>query len=111
MRRASKNYGSAFAGGASLRLVRWIVPTPTPSSAAILFQPKPLSRSSAILFVLRIFFGRPSCLPFALAFRRPALTRSTISYSMFGPEELDKEALWEKARLGYPMTPEEIERM
>jgi hypothetical protein len=30
---------------------------------------------------------------------------------MFGPEELDKEALWEKARLGYPMTPEEIERM
>ncbi len=26
-------------------------------------------------------------------------------------EELDKEELWRKAMLGYPMTPEEIKRM
>jgi len=42
---------------------------------------------------------------------QPCLTTIELGYSMFGPEELDKEALWEKARLGYPMTPEEIDRM
>jgi Terminase RNaseH-like domain len=42
---------------------------------------------------------------------QPHLTTIELGYSMLGPEELDKEELWEKARLGYPMTPEEIERM
>jgi predicted phage terminase large subunit-like protein len=42
---------------------------------------------------------------------QPYLSTIELGYSMFAPEELDKEALWEKARLGYPMTPEEIERM
>jgi hypothetical protein len=41
--------------------------------------------------------------------------RSTIElgYSSFGPNsgELDVEALWKKAAMGYPMSPAEIERM
>src|SRR5258708_37859803 len=48
-------------------------------SAAIRFHPTPCARRAAILFVSRILRGRPRRLPFVLAFRSPALTRSTIS--------------------------------
>jgi predicted phage terminase large subunit-like protein len=43
----------------------------------------------------------------------PYLSSIELGYSSFGPssEPLDKETLWEKAALGYPMSPEEIERM
>jgi predicted phage terminase large subunit-like protein len=51
----------------------------------------------------------------ALNYLRVKPPRSTIELgcSAFAPnlEKLDKEALWEKARGGYPMSPEEIERM
>jgi predicted phage terminase large subunit-like protein len=51
----------------------------------------------------------------ALNYLRVKPARSTIElgYSAFAPnlEKLDKEALWEKALRGYPMSPEEIERM
>jgi predicted phage terminase large subunit-like protein len=53
----------------------------------------------------------------ALNYLRVKPARSTIelgySASAFTPslEKLDKEALWEKAEAGYPMSPEEIERM
>jgi len=41
---------------------------------------------------------------------KPPLSTISLGYSGFDGD-LDKEALWEKARLGYPMSPEEIERM
>jgi predicted phage terminase large subunit-like protein len=51
----------------------------------------------------------------ALNYLRVKPARSTIElgYSALAPslEKLDKEALWEKAQAGYPMSPEEIERM
>ena len=51
----------------------------------------------------------------ALNYLRVKPARSTIElgYSAFAPnlEKLDKEALWEEAQRGYPMSPEEIERM
>jgi predicted phage terminase large subunit-like protein len=51
----------------------------------------------------------------ALNYLREKPYRSTIElgYSSFGPNsgELDVEALWEKAAMGYPMSPQEIERM
>ena len=47
--------------------------------------------------------------------RQPAiLFTESMARLMCGirePEELDKEELWRKAMLGYPMSPEEIERM
>ena len=48
----------------------------------------------------------------ALNYLRVKPPRSTIvrGYSGFDGE-LDKEALWEKAMLGYPMSEAEIERM
>src|SRR5215831_20814806 len=42
-------------------------------------QPSPLRRRAAIASLSRSFGGRPSRLPFARAFRRPAFTRSTTS--------------------------------
>jgi predicted phage terminase large subunit-like protein len=44
---------------------------------------------------------------------QPYLCSIELGYSDFGarPGVLDKEALWEKAALGYPMSPAEIERM
>jgi hypothetical protein len=44
---------------------------------------------------------------------QPQVSTIELGYSMFGqdPRELDREALWEKAMRGYPMTQEEIERM
>jgi hypothetical protein len=33
---------------------------------------------------------------------QPCLTTIELGYSIFAPDELDKEALWEKAALGYP---------
>ena len=41
---------------------------------------------------------------------RPQRPSIVVGYSGF-EGKLDKEALWEKALLGYPMSPEEIERM
>jgi predicted phage terminase large subunit-like protein len=43
----------------------------------------------------------------------PQLSSISLGYSMFGPNsgELDKEALWEKAMLGYPLTEAEFDRM
>jgi hypothetical protein len=41
---------------------------------------------------------------------KPLRPSIVLGYSGF-EGELDKEALWEKALLGYPMSPEEIERM
>jgi predicted phage terminase large subunit-like protein len=44
---------------------------------------------------------------------QPYLCSIELGYSDFGPRPgvLDKEALWEKAALGYPMSPAEIEQM
>jgi hypothetical protein len=44
---------------------------------------------------------------------QPYLCSIELGYSDFGPRAgvLDKEALWEKAALGYPMSPAEIEQM
>jgi hypothetical protein len=44
---------------------------------------------------------------------KPQPSTIELGYSAFAPNsgKLDKEALWEKAMLGYPMSPEEIERM
>jgi predicted phage terminase large subunit-like protein len=44
---------------------------------------------------------------------KPYLSTIELGYSSFGPNsgELDVEALWEKAAMGYPMSPAEIERM
>ena len=51
----------------------------------------------------------------ALNFLRqePPLLSISLGYSMFGPNsgELDKEELWEKAMLGYPISLEEMDRM
>jgi hypothetical protein len=43
----------------------------------------------------------------------PPLLSISLGYSMFGPNsgELDKEELWEKAMLGYPLTEEEFDRI
>ena len=43
----------------------------------------------------------------------PPLPPISLGYSKFGPDsgKLDKEALWEKAMRGYPMTEDEIDRM
>jgi predicted phage terminase large subunit-like protein len=43
----------------------------------------------------------------------PLLPSISLGYSMSGPNsgKLDKEALWEKAALGYPITLEEMDRM
>lgn len=43
----------------------------------------------------------------------PPLPSISLGYSTFGPNsgELDKEALWEKAMLGYPISLEEMDRM
>jgi predicted phage terminase large subunit-like protein len=41
---------------------------------------------------------------------KPPLSAIVLVGSSFD-EKLDKEALWDKARRGYPMSPEEIERM
>src|SRR5216684_66403 len=56
--------------------VRWTVPTPTPSSAAIARQDAPDSRSFSTRDSSMAVRGRPSFLPFALALRKPAFTRS-----------------------------------
>ena len=50
-----------------------------PMRLAIFRQERPCARNSAIWRRSTSFVGRPSVLPFARAFRRPALTRSTIS--------------------------------
>ncbi|MGB2899218.1 MAG: phage terminase large subunit [Candidatus Acidiferrum sp.] len=43
----------------------------------------------------------------------PLLPSISLGYSMFGSNsgELDKEALWEKAMLGYPLSEEEFDRL
>jgi hypothetical protein len=43
----------------------------------------------------------------------PRLPSISLGYSIFGSNsgKLDKEALWEKAALGYPITLEEMDRM
>jgi hypothetical protein len=64
---------------ASSRLIRCTVPTPTPSAAAILRSPGRFFLLKAVCTAHSVFssiFGRPSCLPSALA--NPARTRSWI---------------------------------
>ena len=56
----------------------WTVPTETPSALAIARHGWPDARSAAILEASTVTRGRPSVFPLARAFRRPALTRSTI---------------------------------
>src|SRR5437899_2459983 len=50
----------------------------TPNRSPILAQESPCERRAAILAASTTLGGRPSRLPLAFAFRRPALTRSAI---------------------------------
>lgn len=54
-------------------------PVPMPVSRQIVHQECPRARRVAILDASTAIRGRPSLRPFALAFRKPALTRSWIS--------------------------------
>ena len=64
---------------ASVAPTRRAVLAEHPTCRAIVRQEQPRARSAAILERSTITHGRPRRLPFALALRRPALTRSTIN--------------------------------
>jgi hypothetical protein len=57
---------------------RLAVPSPIPISVAIAAQERPSERRFPILAISTLTRGRPRRLPFALAFRNPARTRSAI---------------------------------
>jgi integrase len=61
----------------------------TPRAIPTVRQDAPLARKLSISDVFDIFLGRPSVLPYARAFRRPAFTLATRRLIDVGPDEIE----------------------